>query len=127
LPIDEVVGMLGQPRPAGAGGGRPAARGPGGNRLVLDGEVLADVGRGAARRRRRRWSCRRVLPGEPMIVTSGERNVLAELAGRPAIDRLEEIAHAAVLTSGPLAQGRTWARGRRAPHDLGRATSWCAT
>ena len=101
LPIDEVVGMLGQldpPVPV-VGGAASAARGPGGNRLVLDGEVLADGGVGAvlpadvATTLVVSQGCRPV--GEPMIVTRGERNVLAELAGRPAIDRLEEVAAAA--------------------------------
>src|SRR5690606_1693254 len=33
--------------------------------------------------------------GEPMIVTEADRTMLVELAGRPALDRIEELAAAA--------------------------------
>jgi small ligand-binding sensory domain FIST len=101
LPVDDIVELLGQldpPVPV-VGGAASAAHGPGGNRLVLDGEVVSDGGVGA------------VLPaevattlvvsqgcqpiGKPMIVTRAQRNVLLELAGRPALTRLEEVAAAA--------------------------------
>jgi small ligand-binding sensory domain FIST len=98
LPVDEVVGMLGQldPPVQVVGGAASAARGPGGNRLVLDGDVVADGGVGVvlpaevATALVVSQGCRPV--GEPMIVTAAERNRLVELAGRPALDRLEQVA-----------------------------------
>ena len=98
LPVDEVVGMLGQldPPVQVVGGSASAARGPGGNRLVLDGDVVADGGVGVvlpaevATALVVSQGCRPV--GEPMIVTAAERNRLVELAGRPALDRLEQVA-----------------------------------
>ncbi len=101
LPVDEIVGLLGQldpPVPV-VGGSASAAAAPGGNRLVLDGEVVADGGVGAilpaevATTLVVSQGCRPV--GDPMIVTRAQRNVLVELAGRPALDRLEELAAAA--------------------------------
>jgi small ligand-binding sensory domain FIST len=103
LPIDDVVDLLGRldpPVPV-VGGAASAARGPGGNRLVLDGEVVADGGVGAilpagvATTLVVSQGCRPV--GEPMIVTRAEHNLLIELAGKPALDRLEEV----VMAAGP--------------------------
>jgi small ligand-binding sensory domain FIST len=101
LPVEQVVDLLGRldPPVAVVGGAASAARGPGGNRLVLDGEVVADGGVGAilpasvATTLVVSQGCRPV--GEPMIVTGAESNVLVELAGRPALDRVEELAAAA--------------------------------
>ncbi len=101
LPVDDVVDLLGvlDPPVPVVGGAASAARGPGGNRLVLDGEVVADGGVGAvlpaevATTLVVSQGCRPV--GEPMIVTRADRNLLVELAGRPALDRLEEVASAA--------------------------------
>ena len=101
LPMDDVVELLGQldpPVPV-VGGAASAARGPGGNRLVLDGEVVADGAVGAvlppgvATTLVVSQGCRPV--GEPMIVTRSEGGLLVELAGRPALDRLEEVVRAA--------------------------------
>jgi small ligand-binding sensory domain FIST len=101
LPVDDVVELLGQldpPVPV-VGGAASAARGPGGNRLVLDGEVVTDGGVGVVLPAEVvttsvvSQGCRPI--GEPMIVTRAERNVLLELAGRPALTRLEEVATAA--------------------------------
>jgi small ligand-binding sensory domain FIST len=100
LPVDEVVDLLGglDPPVPVVGGAASAAQGPGGNRLVLDGEVASDGGVAAvlpasvATTLVVSQGCRPV--GEPMIVTSAERNVLLELAGRPALDRLEDLATA---------------------------------
>lgn len=101
LPVDEIVELLGRldpPVPV-VGGAASAARGPGGNRLVLDGDVVTDGGVGAvlpveaAPTLVVSQGCRPI--GEPMIVTQAERNVLVELAGRPALDRLEEVVAAA--------------------------------
>ena len=101
VPIDDVVAMLGQldPPVVVVGGAASAARGPGGNRLVLDGEVTRDGAVGVvlpaavATALVVSQGCRPV--GEPMIVTAADRNRLLELAGRPALDRLETLAHAA--------------------------------
>jgi small ligand-binding sensory domain FIST len=101
LPVDEVVEMMGalDPPVAVAGGAASAARGPGGNRLVLDGEVHRDGGVGvvlpaaAATSLVVSQGCRPV--GDPMIVTRAQGNLLVELAGRPALDRLRAMVAAA--------------------------------
>jgi small ligand-binding sensory domain FIST len=101
LPIDDVVAMLGQldPPVVVVGGAASAARGPGGNRLVLDGEVASDGAVGVvlpaavATDLVVSQGCRPV--GDPMIVTAADRNRLLALAGRPALDRLEALARAA--------------------------------
>ena len=72
-----------------------AARGPGGNRLVLDGAIHDDGAVGvlldaaASPTTVVSQGCRPV--GHPFIVTRAERNVLYELAGRPALERLLEM------------------------------------
>jgi small ligand-binding sensory domain FIST len=101
LPIDDVVAMLGllDPPVVVVGGAASAARGPGGNRLVLDGEVASDGAVGVvlpaavATDLVVSQGCRPV--GDPMIVTAADRNRLLALAGRPALDRLEALARAA--------------------------------
>lgn len=75
------------------GGFASAARGPGGNRLVLDDAVVTDgavavVLAGVEVATVVSQGCRPV--GEPMTVTAGEGQLIAELAGRPALDRLQE-------------------------------------
>ena len=76
------------------GGLASAARGPGGNRLVLGDEVVSDgavgvVLGGVEVSTVVSQGCRPV--GDPMIVTRGERQVIYELAGRPALDRVQEL------------------------------------
>jgi small ligand-binding sensory domain FIST len=80
-------------------GGLASARGgPGSNRLFLDGEVHAHgavgltVGGGVPARAIVSLGCRPV--GPPMTVTRAERNVLLELAGAPALQRLAEVVDA---------------------------------
>jgi small ligand-binding sensory domain FIST len=112
LPIDDVVDLLGRldpPVPV-VGGAASAARGPGGNRLVLDGDVVSDGGVGAvlpadvATTLVVSQGCRPV--GEPMIVTRSQGGLLVELAGRPALDRLEEVVRGAAPDDrAQLAQG----------------------
>src|SRR5690242_20443458 len=74
------------------GGLESAARGPGGNRLVLDGAAHTDGAVGAllppgvAIATVVSQGCRPI--GSPMIVTKAERNVIYELAGQPALTRL---------------------------------------
>jgi len=101
LPIDDVVAMLGQldPPVLVVGGAASAAQGPGGNRLVLDGEVASDGAVGVvlpaavATALVVSQGCRPI--GDPMIVTAADRNRLLGLAGRPALDRIEALARAA--------------------------------
>jgi small ligand-binding sensory domain FIST len=101
LPVDAIVEALGEldpPVPV-VGGMASASAHPGGNRLVLDGEVGSSGGVGVvlpaevATTMVVSQGCRPV--GEPMIVTRAEGNLLVELAGRPALDRLEELVEAA--------------------------------
>jgi small ligand-binding sensory domain FIST len=76
------------------GGLASAGRGPGGNRLVIDGTVFSDgavavpLG-GAVIETVVSQGCRPI--GDPMIVTKGEGNLVHELAGQPALQRVQEI------------------------------------
>jgi small ligand-binding sensory domain FIST len=97
FPVDALLTELGTTHPSlgVVGGLASAGRGPGGNRLVLDGHlathgavgVLLDdavtpevvVSQG----------CRPI--GSPFIVTKAERSIILELGGRPALERLIEI------------------------------------
>jgi len=100
LPTDGLLEGMGRDLPelAVVGGLASAARGPGGNRLVLDGEVRSHgaVGvlfpPGAAVTSLVSHGCRPV--GGPMIVTEVDGSVLLGLAGQPALDRLVEVARA---------------------------------
>jgi small ligand-binding sensory domain FIST len=94
LPVDGLLEHWAQTRPdlRVVGGMASAARGPGGNRLVLDGRTYADGGVGVLLPRQVAATavvsqgCRPI--GEPMIVTRAERQVIYELAGQPALARL---------------------------------------
>lgn len=74
------------------GGNASAARGPGGNRLVLDAAVSTDgavgalIGPGARIDVVVSQGCRPI--GHPYVVTKAERNVVYELGGMPALERL---------------------------------------
>ena len=101
LPVDTIVEALGEldpPVPV-VGGLASAALAPGGNRLVLDGDVVDAGGVGVvlpadvATTIVVSQGCRPV--GDPMIVTQAEGNLLVELAGRPALDRLDDVIGAA--------------------------------
>jgi small ligand-binding sensory domain FIST len=74
-----------------------AARGPGGNRLVLDGAVTTTGAVGVLLEQPVQTvvsqGCRPI--GDPMTVTRAERNIIYELAGRPAMERLQELASVA--------------------------------
>ena len=79
------------------GGLASAARGPGGNRLVRDHDVRTDgavlaVLRGVEIETVVSQGCRPI--GEPMIVTAGEGRVARELAGRPALERVQDVLRA---------------------------------
>lgn len=93
-PVEDILADLQGRHPTlqVVGGLASAARGPGGNRLVLDDEVLLDGAVGVLLRRDQvgasvvSQGCRPV--GEPMIVTRAERSVIYELAGKPALEQL---------------------------------------
>jgi small ligand-binding sensory domain FIST len=76
------------------GGNASAARGPGGNRLLLDDEVVTDgavgalLGPGARIDAVVSQGCRPI--GRPYTVTKAEHNVVYELGGQPAYQRLVE-------------------------------------
>jgi small ligand-binding sensory domain FIST len=78
------------------GGMAMAARAPGGNRLVLDDQVLnagavgVVLGPGVKVETVVSQGCRPV--GTPLVVTRAERNVVFELGGRTALERLGEVA-----------------------------------
>lgn len=101
FPAEGFLAQLGGDRPdlRVVGGLASAARGPGGNRLVLDHELHHDGAVGVLVATDRLVStvvsqgCRPV--GEAMIVTRAEGNVIFELAGRPALDRLTAMAEQA--------------------------------
>jgi len=77
------------------GGMASVGRGPGGNRLLLDGSVRtsgavgAFVGPGVTIDAVVSQGCRPI--GPPLAVTRCERNVIYELAGAPALERLTEL------------------------------------
>jgi small ligand-binding sensory domain FIST len=77
------------------GGNASVARGPGGNRLTLDGEVMTDGAVGALLGAPVSVSsvvsqgCRPI--GRPYTVTRAEQNTVIELGGAPALERLSEI------------------------------------
>lgn len=76
------------------GGLASAARAPGGNRLLLDGDVFSDgavavVVGGVPVDTVVSQGCRPI--GSPMAVTSGEGSIVRELAGRPALERVQEV------------------------------------
>jgi len=94
FPTTEILEHLGDAAPGVKiiGGLASAGRGPGGNTLVLDDERFTDGAVGV-------WlppevaitavvsqGCRPI--GDALTVTRSERNVIYELAGQPALDRL---------------------------------------
>ncbi len=99
------------------GGMASAAARPGGNRLVLDGEVLAGgavaaiLSGEAAVEAVVSQGCRPI--GHPLVVTRAAGNILYELAGEPPLQRLEELAKSSLseeeldlINSGGLHLGR---------------------
>jgi small ligand-binding sensory domain FIST len=81
------------------GGMASSAGSPGGNRLVVD-DAVVDQGAvgvlldgGIEVRTLVSQGCRPI--GRPYVVTKAEQNVIGELAGKPAIERLKELAAAA--------------------------------
>ncbi len=98
FPVEDFLGRLAveEPELAVIGGMASAARGPGGNRLVLDQTVVTDGAVGVLLDADTpatalvSQGCRPV--GRPLVVTRSERNVIYEIAGRPALERLNELA-----------------------------------
>jgi len=97
FPIDGLLARLNDDRPGlqVVGGAASAARGPGGNRLLLDAAVstAGAVGvfvSGIEIRAVVSQGCRPV--GQPFVITRGEGNRLEELGGRSAIERVQECA-----------------------------------
>ena len=98
------------------GGMASAAVGPGGNRLLLNGRVLTSgavgvlLGRGVQVESVVSQGCRPI--GQPLAVTAAENQIVRELAGRPPLERLVELAQkeldereVAVINSGGLHMG----------------------
>lgn len=76
------------------GGLASAARGPGGNRIVVDGHVVTDgavavVLGGVDVTTVVSQGCRPI--GTPMVVTGGSGSMIHELAGRNALERVQEV------------------------------------
>jgi small ligand-binding sensory domain FIST len=94
FPTDAFLDRLALDAPLArvVGGLASAARGPGGNRLLIDDRIVTSGAVGALLPDQARVStvvsqgCRPV--GAPMVVTKAERNVIYELAGKPALERL---------------------------------------
>ena len=97
FPADRLLQEIGAtcPQVQVVGGLASAAGSPGGNRLVLGGEIFDDgavgllLGSGAEVGTVVSQGCRPI--GRPYVVTRGERNLIHELGGRPALERLQEI------------------------------------
>jgi small ligand-binding sensory domain FIST len=108
LPVDAIIDALTEFEMPEAtetlsvpvvGGMASAANVPGDNRLVLDDEVMSSGGvgvvlpGGVATRTVVSQGCRPI--GDPMIVTRADGNLVMEIAGRPALDRLDDLVRAA--------------------------------
>ncbi len=97
FPVDELLERLGRTAPElrVLGGLASAARGPGGNRLLLGDHVRADGAVGALVPPGPHLAavvsqgCRPV--GEPFTVTEADGPLVRSLAGQPAFDRLSEV------------------------------------
>lgn len=97
FPAEQLLAHLAEAAPGVAivGGLASAARAPGGNLLILDDERFRDGAVGVhlppavAVRTVVSQGCRPV--GQPLVVTRAEGNVIYELAGQPAVDRLNEM------------------------------------
>lgn len=97
FPVELLVDHLAEAAPGIeiVGGLASAARAPGGNVLVLDDERFRDGAVGVHLpssvpvRAVVSQGCRPI--GQPLVVTRSEGNVIYELAGKPAVERLEEL------------------------------------
>ncbi len=111
FPVDGLLQHLEDAVPALAvvGGLASASASAGGNRLVLDSQIFSNGAVGAliplgVARTLVSQGCRPV--GEPFTVTGVDHNLITTLAGRPAIERLQElVAGADEHTTSLLQQG----------------------
>lgn len=100
FPTDSLLAEMSEsvPNVTVFGGLASAAAGPGGNRLVVDGEVRDQgavgvvFGEDAVSGAVVSQGCRPI--GEAMTVTAAEGNTISELAGEPAMDRLRSVVEA---------------------------------
>jgi small ligand-binding sensory domain FIST len=98
FPTDDLLRRMEEDRPGlpVVGGMASIARRPGENRLVIDDRVVNDGAVGAFLGPQVDVStvvsqgCRPV--GSPFVVTRAEQNIVYELAGRSAVERLQEVA-----------------------------------
>lgn len=97
FPVDAFLRRLDEDRPGLAiiGGVASAADRPGGNRLVVDDRVVSTGAVGAfldgvAVTSIVSQGCRPI--GQPWLVTRADRSFVQELGGRPALERLQELA-----------------------------------
>jgi small ligand-binding sensory domain FIST len=94
FPAEEFLATVAESRPdlTVIGGMASAARGPGGNRLVVDGAITTHgavgfvVGDAGEPETLVSQGCRPI--GQPYTVTKAERNMIYELGGQPALERL---------------------------------------
>ena len=97
FPVDDVIEILRRraPHVAIIGGMASAGFAPGANRLAIDGDVHADgavgvlLGPDQAVTTVVSQGCRPI--GDPLVVTRAEGNVVHEIAGQPALTRLDEL------------------------------------
>jgi small ligand-binding sensory domain FIST len=100
FPVEAFVSRLADDHPGlqVIGGMASASPGPGGNRLALDGELHSEgavgvlLGGGSRVQAIVSQGCRPV--GSAYIVTDSEENIVRELGGKPALERLAEVASA---------------------------------
>ncbi|MBK6858388.1 MAG: FIST C-terminal domain-containing protein [Microthrixaceae bacterium] len=101
FPVDGFLARLHHQAPglSVVGGMASAARGPGGNRLVAD-HVISDHGAvgvflppGVPVRPVQSQGCRPI--GEPLVVTAGRGNLVERIAGRPALDLINDLIESA--------------------------------
>ncbi len=98
FPVDVLLHGLGAEHPGlpVLGGLASAARSPGGNRLVLNGDVYTDgavgvlIGPGVTVSTVVSQGCRPI--GRPLAVTRSEGNIIYQLGGQPALERLLQMA-----------------------------------
>jgi small ligand-binding sensory domain FIST len=100
FPTDDVLRHETEARPGLpiVGGLASGAMAPGGNRLVIDGEIMSDGAVGAVLgpdvdlTAVVSQGCRPV--GDPFVITKAEGNIVYELGGKPALERLQDVARA---------------------------------